>query len=90
MLIRVVRSGGFAGISRRAEVDTGGQPDAASWHRLAETALGDGERPDPRARLQADRFQYRIEVDGQILELGESQLSEAQRELVERVLASGG
>ncbi len=39
MRIEVRRTGGFAGIERRAEVDTAARTDAPEWHALAERAL---------------------------------------------------
>lgn len=39
MRIEVRRTGGFAGIERRAEVDTSGRPDADAWQALAGAVL---------------------------------------------------
>lgn len=86
MRISVTRSGGFAGITRRAEVDTEGRPDADDWHRMVDQAdltdRGPGGRPD--------RYVYRIEVDGRTAQVGEADLDEPTRALVDSVLASGG
>lgn len=86
MKISVTRSGGFAGITRRAEVDTDGRPDADHWHRMVARAdlsdRGPGGGPD--------RFVYRIEVDGRTAQVGEADLDEPTRALVDSVLASGG
>lgn len=62
MRIEVRRTGGFAGIGRRAEVDTSGRADAADWHALAERAVA-ACRDTPPAGVP-DGFAYRITVDG--------------------------
>ena len=67
----VVRTGGFAGLTRTAEVD---DPDSAE--RLSEAVLGSADREsDRRAR---DAFLYRFtlirESDEQTVDLGESAL----------------
>lgn len=89
MRIEVVRTGGFAGIERRAEVDTSGRPDAEEWRALALLAL----RPDPRAAEGPggvrDGFSYRITVDGRTVSCHDPHLSDAQRSLITRVLKEG-
>ncbi|MEU6670713.1 protealysin inhibitor emfourin [Streptomyces sp. NPDC046727] len=87
MRIRVRRTGGFAGIERRAEVDTSGRPDAQEWQALAERALASG-RGTPPAGVP-DGFSYEITVDGRTVYAADPRLSEAQRELVSRVLKEG-
>ncbi|MFH7600547.1 protealysin inhibitor emfourin [Streptomyces racemochromogenes] len=89
MKIEVVRTGGFAGIERRAEVDTSGRPDEQEWAALALLAL----RPDPRAAEGPggvrDGFSYRITVDGRTVSCHDPHLSDAQRSLITRVLKEG-
>ncbi|MFF8903785.1 protealysin inhibitor emfourin [Streptomyces olivaceoviridis] len=87
MRIRVRRTGGFAGIERRAEVDTSGRPDAHEWQSLAERALASG-RGTPPAGVP-DGFGYEITVDGRTVYAADPRLTEAQRELVSRVLKEG-
>ncbi|ALO93711.1 metalloprotease [Streptomyces hygroscopicus subsp. limoneus] len=87
MRIRVRRTGGFAGIERRAEVDTSGRPDADEWRSLAERALASG-RGTPPAGVP-DGFRYEITVDGRTVYAADPRLTEAQRELVSRVLKEG-
>ncbi|MFI5803337.1 protealysin inhibitor emfourin [Streptomyces sp. NPDC051561] len=89
MLIQVVRTGGFAGIERRAEVDTSGRPDAPAWQALATGALADGRGPRMPGAGIADGFSYEITVDGRTFHCADPQLSDAQRELIERVLKEG-
>ncbi|GAA0282633.1 hypothetical protein GCM10010302_20650 [Streptomyces polychromogenes] len=85
----MVRTGGFAGIERRAEVDTSGRPDAEEWQALALLAL----RPGPRAAEGPggvrDGFSYRITVDGRTVSCHDPHLSDAQRSLITRVLKEG-
>ncbi|MFD3546378.1 protealysin inhibitor emfourin [Streptomyces sp. NPDC058655] len=98
MRISVVRTGGFAAIERRGEVDTSGAPDEDEWRALADRAL----RPDPAggpdpggdpagdpAGEVRDGFSYTITVDGRTVACREPHLSEAQRSLVSRVLKEG-
>lgn len=87
MRIQVTRTGGFAGIERRAEVDTSGRPDAAEWHTLAERALSAG-RPTPPAGVP-DGFSYRITVDGRSVYCADPRLTQEQRALIRRVLKEG-
>ncbi|MEV7525456.1 protealysin inhibitor emfourin [Streptomyces sp. NPDC091371] len=88
MRIQVVRTGGFAGIERRAEVDTSGRPDEDEWRALAQLAL----RPGPQGHAPEgvrDGFSYEITVDGRTVSCHDPHLSDAQRALVSRVLKEG-
>ncbi|MFD5429310.1 protealysin inhibitor emfourin [Streptomyces sp. NPDC127084] len=92
MRIRVRRTGGFAGIERVAEVDTGGRPDAREWHALAAQAMRDG-RGMPAAGVP-DGFRYELTVeDGEsepeTVQCADPRLSDAQRKLITRVLKEG-
>ncbi|BCM66822.1 hypothetical protein EASAB2608_02156 [Streptomyces sp. EAS-AB2608] len=81
------RTGGFAGIERRAEVDTSGRPDAQEWQALAERVLASG-RGTPPAGVP-DGFGYEITVDGRTVYAADPRLTEEQRELISRVLKEG-
>ncbi|MEU3922789.1 protealysin inhibitor emfourin [Streptomyces sp. NPDC029004] len=87
MRIQVRRTGGFAGIERFAEVDTAGRTDASEWRALAERAMAGG-RGTPSA-VVPDGFSYQITVDGRTVHCADPRLSEAQRELISRVLKEG-
>ncbi|MHC0429857.1 protealysin inhibitor emfourin [Streptomyces sp. O3] len=87
MRIDVCRTGGFAGIDRRAGVDTAGRPDAARWHALAERALAAADDTPPVG--VPDGFGYQITVDGRTVYCADPHLTEAQRELISRVLREG-
>ncbi|MFI9646220.1 protealysin inhibitor emfourin [Streptomyces sp. NPDC052040] len=87
MQIRVRRTGGFAGIERRAEVDTSLRADAPEWHALAERVLAAGPGAPPAG--VPDGFSYEITVDGRTVYCADPQLTEDQRELVSRVLKEG-
>ncbi|MBO4255259.1 protealysin inhibitor emfourin [Streptomyces sp. NPDC002144] len=87
MRIRVRRTGGFAGIERRAEVDTSGRPDAHEWQALAEKAVAAG-RATPPAGVP-DGFSYEITVDGRTVYAADPRLTEEQRQLISRVLKEG-
>lgn len=64
MRIVVERSGGFAGIARRTEVDTSllSASEAKRIERLAHAA--EQARPSGGSAKVADAFEYRITVDG--------------------------
>ncbi|MFE1880136.1 protealysin inhibitor emfourin [Streptomyces diastatochromogenes] len=87
MRIQVRRTGGFAGIERRAEVDTSGRPDAHEWHTLAERALASGQGTRPAG--VPDGFNYEITVDGRTVYAADPRLTEEQRDLISRVLKEG-
>jgi hypothetical protein len=87
MRIEVIRSGGFAGIERRAVLDTADRPDATHIEALAHTALGAG-RPGP-SRGVPDGFHYEITAGGRTVHAADPHLTEAQRELVRTVLKEG-
>ncbi|MFE4831987.1 protealysin inhibitor emfourin [Streptomyces sp. NPDC056672] len=88
MRIEVRRTGGFAGIERRAEVDTSSLPDTPVWRELAEQALADATGT-PRSPVVPDGFSYRITVDDHEFHCADPHLSEAQRTLISRVLKEG-
>ncbi|MFF9766097.1 protealysin inhibitor emfourin [Streptomyces sp. NPDC014636] len=87
MRIRVRRTGGFAGIERRAEVDTSGRPDAREWRTLAERVLASGHGTPPAG--VPDGFGYEITVDDRTVYTADPRLTEEERELVSRVLKEG-
>ncbi|MFF3874140.1 protealysin inhibitor emfourin [Streptomyces sp. NPDC001978] len=87
MRIQVRRTGGFAGIERRAEVDTSGRADAHEWQALAERVLAAG-RGTPPAGVP-DGFNYQITVDGRAVYAADPRLTEEQRTLITRVLKEG-
>ncbi|MEU6505088.1 protealysin inhibitor emfourin [Streptomyces sp. NPDC046942] len=87
MRIQVRRTGGFAGIERRAEVDTSGRPDAPSLHALAERVLAAGQGTPPPG--VPDGFAYEITVDGRTVYAADPRLTQEQRELVTLVLKEG-
>ncbi|TQK44517.1 hypothetical protein FBY35_6026 [Streptomyces sp. SLBN-118] len=87
MRIQVRRTGGFAGIERFAEVDTTGRTDAGEWHALAEQAVADGRGTPPVG--VPDGFSYQLTVDGRTVHCADPRLSDAQRELISRVLKEG-
>ncbi|MBW5481745.1 protealysin inhibitor emfourin [Streptomyces bambusae] len=88
MRIHVERTGGFAGIERRAEVDTSGRPDEEEWQALARRALRPGPPPPAGDRVR-DGFSYRITVDGSTVTCQDPHLTEAQRQLITKVLKEG-
>ena len=93
--LELVRSGGFAGLSLRAEVDTsaGDDPDA-QWFDEALAGVDVAAlvaREAPGVPTSPDRFTYRLAVDrdGQRQELtfGERGVPEPLRPVVDRLVA---
>ncbi|MEU0048434.1 protealysin inhibitor emfourin [Streptomyces sp. NPDC006309] len=87
MRIQVRRTGGFAGIERRAEVDTSGRSDSDEWRTLGERVLASGQETPPAG--VPDGFRYEITVDGRTVYAADPRLTDEQRELVSRVLKEG-
>jgi hypothetical protein len=80
--VTVVRSGGFAGIERRAQSDSASDPMLTKLvHRV------DLRTVPPPGRIP-DQFLYEIDIDGDRTTVGEAQLSGPLRELVHHVLNS--
>ncbi|MFI9718381.1 protealysin inhibitor emfourin [Streptomyces sp. NPDC052396] len=88
MRIVITRTGGFAGIERRAELDTSGRPDATHLEALAHRALAPG-RDAPGGRGVPDGFHYEITVDNRKVHLADPHLTDDQRELIRAVLREG-
>ncbi|WP_329068379.1 protealysin inhibitor emfourin [Streptomyces sp. NBC_01429] len=87
MRIQVRRTGGFAGIERRSEVDTTDLPDAEVWRELAERAEADSQAAPPSG--VPDGFSYRITIDEHTFHCADPRLTDAQRALISRVLKEG-
>ncbi|MEU6930587.1 protealysin inhibitor emfourin [Streptomyces sp. NPDC046385] len=87
MKIRVVRTGGFAGIEKSAEVETDGRPDDERLRSLAREALA--APPPPETRGVPDGFGYEITIDGKTVKWADPHLTEEQRELIQLVLKEG-
>ncbi|MFI7098785.1 protealysin inhibitor emfourin [Streptomyces sp. NPDC050161] len=87
MRIHIRRTGGFAGIERRAEVDTSARPDADDWHTLATQSLDQGHNEPPVGT--PDGFSYQITVDGRTVYCSDPRLTEEQRKLITRVMKEG-
>ncbi|CAM5551254.1 protealysin inhibitor emfourin [Streptomyces abikoensis] len=89
MRIVITRTGGFAGIERRAELDTSGRPDATHLEALAHRALAPGRDAGAAPRGVPDGFHYVIDVDGRSVHLADPHLTTDQRELIRTVLKEG-
>ncbi|MBP2402799.1 protealysin inhibitor emfourin [Streptomyces syringium] len=89
MRIAITRTGGFAGIERRAELDTTGRPDATHLEALAHRALvpcAPGATAPPGV---PDGFHYDITVDGRTVHCADPHVTHEQRELIRYVLKEG-
>ncbi|MFF3558725.1 protealysin inhibitor emfourin [Streptomyces sp. NPDC002574] len=87
MRIQVIRSGGFAGIERRAALDTNGRPDAFQLHALARDVLAaGGAEPPPGV---PDGFHYEITVDTRTVHCADPDLTQAQHQLIRIILKEG-
>ncbi|MEV4440388.1 protealysin inhibitor emfourin [Streptomyces sp. NPDC049577] len=87
MRIVITRTGGFAGIERRAELDTTGRPDATHLEALAHRALAPGRESSHKG--VPDGFHYEIKVNGRSVHLADPHLTQEQRELIRTVLKEG-
>ena len=91
MDIVVVRSGGVAGMTRRAAVDTATLGDAASeWEHLVQQAIPQivdlPAQADQRVR---DAYSWTLKIGEHRCETPDSALTGAIRELAERTLREG-
>ena len=84
MRVSVVRSGGFAGIERRAEADT---PEDPALEALVSRSDLDSLPPRREERAGRDRFVYEIALGGRKVTVGESELTGPLRELVGHLLS---
>ncbi|MCL7377289.1 protealysin inhibitor emfourin [Streptomyces sp. 35G-GA-8] len=87
MRIQVRRTGGFAGIERRAEIETSGLRDAGDWRELADRAMADGA--DTPSAGVPDGYHYVITIDDHAVHCADPGLTDAQRALISRVLKEG-
>jgi hypothetical protein len=83
MRIEVIQTGGFAGITRRAVLDTAGRPDAEHLHALAREVLAAGMAPFGSGN--PDGYQFDVTVDGRKARF----FAVSPTELVTKVLAEG-
>lgn len=87
MRIEVVRSGGFAGISRRAVVDTADHPGGARLEALVAEILA--APPAPPHRPIPDGFSYDITAGSRTFHCADPHLTPPQRELIRTILNEG-
>ncbi|WP_163507596.1 protealysin inhibitor emfourin [Fodinicola acaciae] len=93
MKITVVRTGGMAGLRLERSADTADDPELAGLvERAGLTPIDQPDGPPRAAGLvpgYADRYTYEISTDdGRHHTAGETQLSEPQRTLVDRIMKS--
>lgn len=91
MVIVVVRTGGVAGMTRRASVDTTAMDgDTSEWQSLVDQALPLMESlPDVGDGAARDGFRWRLEIGEFACETGDRSLTGPLRELAERTLREG-
>jgi hypothetical protein len=85
MRIAVTRTGGFAGITRKAELETTGRPDAPQLTDLARAALAAGQSALPSGAR--DAFRYEITIDDTTIHCADPEVNEAQLALIQAVLS---
>ncbi|MCK1795907.1 hypothetical protein MTQ01_07800 [Streptomyces sp. XM4193] len=83
MRISVMRTGGFGGIARRAELET----EEGELAALVRTALAEGRAERPIG--VPDGFHYEIEAEGTARYCADPRLTDAQQTVVARVLKEG-
>ncbi|MFE9423429.1 protealysin inhibitor emfourin [Kitasatospora sp. NPDC006697] len=87
MRIEVTRTGGFAGRTTRAELDTDARIDAPHVHALAREAVAGASRTPGYG--VPDGYHYAIGVDGRTVYCADPNLTDSQRELISLVLNRG-
>ncbi|KRV46433.1 metalloprotease [Wenjunlia vitaminophila] len=80
MRIQVRRSGGFAGTTREAAVDSTDRPDAERWRALALRALAVGRAAPPPG--VPDGFRYALTVGDRTVYFADPEVPEPAAELV--------
>ncbi len=99
MFIEVIRSGGVAGLTRRARVDLDAIGDEASlreWHNLVERARPSisSQRATPARGVDAtspvrDGFVWTVSVDDTTCEVDDKSITGPLRDLAQRALREG-
>ncbi|MCU1231442.1 MAG: hypothetical protein JWO97_4326 [Acidobacteria bacterium] len=86
MRVMVERSGGFAGIASRRDVDSASLDalEAATLERLAHDALTVAV---PQSPPMPDAYRYDVSIDGNSRTMSETSLPSEWRSLIEWVLA---
>lgn len=94
MIVKVVRSGGFAGLVAEAELDTSAEPDGQRLEEVARGLSGDWlSGRSGSGRPQPDRYVYRLELrtgpeaEPSELTLAEQDLNQDAAWLLDRVLS---
>ncbi|GAA1568625.1 hypothetical protein GCM10009789_22550 [Kribbella sancticallisti] len=91
MILKVARSGGFAGLTAQGELDTSAQPDSERLEQAAraldQARLGTG-RPQPDRYVYRLQLQDRADQDPTELTVAEQDLDEETAWLLDRVLRS--
>ncbi|WP_407564860.1 protealysin inhibitor emfourin [Streptomyces sp. 184] len=87
MRITVTRTGGFAGLTREATLDTAGRTDAAGLKALARRAIEEAGQGPPAG--VPDGFTYRLTAGGRTAHFADPRLTDAQRAIVTAVLKEG-
>lgn len=95
MFIEVIRVGGVAGLTKRAQIDTDTIADEASvreWRQLVEQArplLLSQSHAQPSPTRERDAFVWTVSVDDTTCQLGDSSITGALRDLAQRTLREG-
>jgi hypothetical protein len=85
--IEVTRTGGFAGLTRRAAVETSDHPDGPHLEALAREAVT--PLPGPARPGVPDGFAYEVAAAGHTVHCADPHLTPAQRALIRAVLREG-
>ena len=86
MKITVIRSGGFAGISRVWSIRIEEQPDEEQWRELIDRLPWGRQNPTAD---EPDRYSYRVRCARGEAVIPERKLTGEWRELVEKVQSAG-
>ncbi|WP_338892089.1 protealysin inhibitor emfourin [Rhodococcus sovatensis] len=95
MFIEVIRVGGVAGLTKRAQIDTDAIADEASvreWRQLVEQArplLVSQPNVQSSSTRERDTFVWTVSVDDTTCQLGDSSITGPLRDLAQRTLREG-
>lgn len=94
MFIEVARSGGVAGLTRRARIDIeaiGDEASAKEWRRLVDQAkpMIDSHSNSCSNQDERDTFLWTVSVDDATCEIADSAITGPLRDLAQRTLREG-
>ncbi len=85
LVVRVIRTGGFAGLRRQWQIEAASEDEARRWWPLVEACPWD----TPPGECVPDGFVYEVVANDRSATLAEQQLDGPWRDLVDAVVERG-